>query len=209
MFFLQIQLSSYYEWITPGISDQQIHRNHSLLLVKASYAETKERYGYERLQAHITAQVHKISNYIVRSIEEKYDINCKLHKKFKVTTNSEHNKTVYTNRLEQNFEANRPNQAWVSDITYIWTSEGLLYLTGVEDLYTKEVVGYSINKQMTTDLVCNALNMTIRNKKPSKGLIVHTDTGSQCCSYDYRNFIKHHKFKGSMSCKGNITIVHL
>ena len=105
--------------------------------------------------------------------------------------------------LEQSFEAKRPNQAWVSDITYIWTSEGWLYLAGVKDIYTKELVGYAINKRMTADLVCNALNMAIRNKKPNKGLIVHSDRGSQYCSHDYRNLIEHHKFKGSMSRKGN------
>ena len=200
---LEVQPTSYYDWLTRDISNQQIHRNHCLLLVKAAHTETKERYGYERLQAHITAQGHKISKYMVRSIKEEYDIKCKRHKKFKVTTNSDHNKPVYPNLLEQSFEANRPNQAWVSDITYIWTSEGWLYLAGVKDIYTKELVGYALNKRMTADLVCNALNMAIRNKKPSKGLIVHSDRGSQYCSHDYRNLIKHHKFKGSMSWRGN------
>ena len=200
---LEVQPSSYYDWIIRGISDQQIYRNHCLLLVKAAHTETKERYGYERLQAHITAQGHKISKYMIRSIKEEYAIKCKRHKKFKVTTNSDHNKPIYPNLLEQSFEAKRPNQAWVSDITYIWTSEGWLYLAGVKDIYTKELVGYAINKRMTADLVCNALNMAIRNKKPNKGLIVHSDRGSQYCSHDYRNLIEHHKFKGSMSRKGN------
>ncbi len=91
----------------------------------------------------------------------------------------------------------------VSDITYFWTSEGWLYLAGVKDLYTKELVGYAINKRMTADLVCNALNMAINNKRLSSGLIVHSDRGSQYCSHAYHKIIKQHQFKGSMSGKGN------
>ncbi len=90
----------------------------------------------------------------------------------------------------------------VSDITYIWTLEGWLYLAGVKDLYTKELVGYAINKRMTADLVCRALNMAIEHKRPAKGLIVHSDRGSQYCSNDYHRIIKQHKFNGSMSRRG-------
>jgi transposase InsO family protein len=91
----------------------------------------------------------------------------------------------------------------VSDITYIWTSEGWLYLAGVKDLYTKELVGYAINKRMTTDLVCRALNMAIKNKRSSRDLVVHSDRGSQYCSNAYHKIIKQHQCKGSMSGKGN------
>ena len=138
---------------------------------------------------------------MVRSIFDEHDIKCRRHKRFKVTTNSNHNKLVYPNVLDQQFDAKRPNESWVSDITYIWTNEGWLYLAGVKDLYTKELVGYAINKRMTADLVCKALNMAIKNKRPSKGLIVHSDRGSQYCSHAYHNIIKRHQFAGSMSGK--------
>ena len=199
-----IKPSSYYDWIKRDISAQQIHRNHCELLVKAAHSdETKERYGYERLHAYLNQQGHEISRYMVRSIKEEHDIKCRRHKRFKVTTDSDHNKLVYPNVLDQKFEASRPNQSWVSDITYIWTSEGWLYLAGVKDLYTKELVGYAINKRMTADLVCRALNMAIKNKRPSKGLIVHSDRGSQYCSHAYHEIIKQQQFTGSMSGKGN------
>ncbi|WP_263241287.1 IS3 family transposase [Psychrobacter sp. SC65A.3] len=200
---LKIKPSSYYDWISRDISDQQIHRNQSELLVKAAHSETKERYGVDRLHAHLSEQGHNISLYMVRSIKEEHGIKCRRHKRFKVTTDSNHNKLVYPNVLDQKFDANRPNESWVSDITYIWTNEGWLYLAGVKDLYTKELVGYAINKRMTADLVCRALNMAIKNKRPSKGLIVHSDRGSQYCSHAYHKIIKRHQFAGSMSAKGN------
>lgn len=105
--------------------------------------------------------------------------------------------------LDQQFDVNRPNEAWVSDIIYIWTTEGCLYLAGVKDLYTKELVGYAINKRMTADMVFRALNMAIKNKQPDKGLIVHSDRGSQYCSHAYHKIIKQHQLLGSMSVKGN------
>ena len=177
---LRVKPSSYYDWISRDISDQQIHRNQSELLVKAAHSETKERYGVDRLHA-----------------------KCRRHKRFKVTTDSNHNKLIYPNVLDQQFDASRPNESWVSDITYIWTSEGWLYLAGVKDLYTKELVGYAINKRMTADLVCRALNMTIKNKRPSQGLIMHSDRGSQYCNNAYHKIIKQHQLTGLMSGKGN------
>ena len=197
---LSVKPSSYYDWISRDLSDQQINRNHCGLLVKAAHSETKERYGVDRLHAHLTEQGHDISQYMVRSIKDEHGIKCRRHKRFKVTTNSNHNKMVYPNVLDQKFDAKRPNEFWVSDITYIWTNEGWLYLAGVKD-YTKELVGYAINKPMTADLVCNALNMAIKNKRPAKGLIVHSDRGSQYCSHAYYKIIKQHKFTGSMSAR--------
>ncbi|SJM72623.1 Integrase core domain protein [Psychrobacter piechaudii] len=200
---LKIKHSSYYDWLSRDISKQQIHRNHCELLVKAAHSETCERYGVERLHAKLTEQGHDISLYMVRRIKEEYGIKCRRHKRFKVTTDSDHKKLVYPNVLDQKFDVKRPNEAWVSDITYIWTNEGWLYLAGVKDLYTKELVGYTINRRMTADLVCKALNMAIKNKRPSQGLIVHSDRGSQYCSHAYHKIIKQHQFTGSMSGKGN------
>ena len=171
--------------------------------MKAAHSETRERYGVERLHAHLSERGHDISLYMVRRIKEEHGIKCLRHKRFKITTDSNHNKLVYPNVLDQKFDAKRPNESWVSDITYIWTSEGWLYLAGVKDLYTKELIGYAINKRMTADLVCRALNMAIKNKRPSQGLIVHSDRGSQYCSHAYYKIIRQHQFTGSMSAKGN------
>jgi len=200
---LSVKPSSYYDWINRDISDQQIHRNQSELLVCAAHTENKQCYGVDRLQAHLNAQGHHITLYMVRSIKEEHDIKCRRHKRFKVTTDSNHKKLVYPNVLDPKFDVKRPNKAWVSDITYIWTNEGWLYLARVKDLYTKELDGYAINKRMTADLVCRALNIAIKNKRRSQGMIVNSDRGSYYCSYAYHQIIKQHNFKGSISGKGN------
>lgn len=173
------------------------------MLVRVAHDETKQRYGVERLHAHLVEQGHVISKYMVRRIKEEYGIQCRRHKRFKVTTNSNHNKLVYPNLLDQKFGANCPNESWVSDITYIWTNKGWLYLAGVKDIYTKEMVGYAIHKRMTADLVCRALNMAIKSKRPDQGLILPSDRGGQYCSNEYRKIVKQHKFKGSMSRRVN------
>ncbi|AAZ19293.1 conserved hypothetical protein [Psychrobacter arcticus 273-4] len=110
---LSVKSSSYYDWNSRDISDQQIHRNHCELLVKAAHSG----YGVDRLHAKLTEQGCDISLYMVRSIKEEHDIKCRRHKRFKVTTDSKHNKLVYPNVLDQKFDANRPNESWVSDIT--------------------------------------------------------------------------------------------
>ena len=199
---LSVKPSSYYDWLSRDISDQQIHRNQSELLVRAAHSETRERYGADRLHAKLIEQGHDISLYMVRRIKEEHGIKCRRHKRFKVTTDSNHNKMVYPNVLDQQFDAKRPNESWVSDITYIWTNEGWVYLATVKHLYSKEIVGYALNKRMAADLVCQALSNAIKYKRPARGLIVHSDRGSQYCSYQYRQIIQKHGFAGSMSRKG-------
>ena len=123
-------------------------------------------------------------------------------KKYKATTNSNHKKPVYENELEQRFKVEKPNMAWVGDITYIWTSEGWLYLAVVIDLYSRKVVGWSMGSRMKAQLVCDALTMAIGQRQPDAGLIVHSDQGVQYASDEYRRLLKSHGLKGSMSKKG-------
>ena len=200
---LGVNPSSYYDWAKRGISDQQIHRNQCELLVKAAHRQTQERYGIDRLHAHLIQQGFTISRYMIRRIKQQHGIKCRRHKRFKVTTDSNHNKLVYDNVLNQQFDRQSPNQAWVSDITYVWTAEGWLYLAGVKDLFTKELVGYAMGPRMTADLVCRALMAAVKNKRPAKGLIVHSDRGSQYCSHAYHKIIDQYGFIGSMSGRGN------
>ena len=198
-----IHVSSYYHWAHRKIGIQTIHRNRCELIVKAAHQSKNGLYGYERLHQYLLAQGYKISQYMVRTIREKLGIQCIKNRKYKQTTQSKHDKPIYRNLLGQYFEYSEPNQAWCSDITYIWTEEGWLYLAGIKDLFTNEIVGYAIDKHMTSKLVCDALNMAVSNQKPGKGLIVHSDRGSQYCSKDYRSILQKYKFLGSMSRKGN------
>ncbi|NNP73375.1 transposase, partial [Acinetobacter defluvii] len=200
---LKVSVSRFYDWLKRGMSKRVVLRNQQTILVKIAHQETHESYGYVRLAKYLQSKGIQISEYAVRCIKKLNQLYCKRHKRFKRTTNSDHNRFVYNNLLEQNFAVTAPNVAWVSDITYIWTAEGWLYLTALKDLCSKQVVGYSLSERMTADLVCNALSMAIRNHKPSQGLIVHSDRGSQYCSYEYRNMIEKYGFQGSMSKRGD------
>jgi putative transposase len=130
-------------------------------------------------------------------------IRSKTVKKYKATTNSKHNLPVAENLLNQDFTAERSNLKWVSDITYIWTEEGWLYLAGVMDLYGRKLVGWAMDSRMKTELVSAALKQAVGRTGASSGLIVHSDRGVQYASKDYQQLLKKHGFICSMSRKGN------
>ena len=124
-------------------------------------------------------------------------------RKYKATTNSKHNLPVAENLLNQNFMADRPNEKWVSDITYIWTDEGWLYLAGVMDLHGRKLVGWAMDSRMKTELVSAALKQAIGRTGASAGLMVHSDRGVQYASRDYQQLLERHGFICRMSRKGN------
>lgn len=130
-------------------------------------------------------------------------IRCKQKRKFKATTHSDHKLPVAENLLNQTFAAKRPNEAWVTDITYIPTGEGWLYLAGIKDIYTCEIVGYALGERMTKDLVGRALFQAVTVKRPPPGVMHHSDRGSQYCSYDYQQLVSQFGMKASMSRRGN------
>jgi len=159
-------------------------------------------YGARRIQKTLNALSFPVSRRKAAQLMKEAKVWVRYKKKYKATTNSEHNKPVYANELEQAFDVQQPNQAWVQDITYIWTSEGWLYLAIVIDLYSRKVVGWSMGTRMKAQLVCDALTMAIWQRKPKAGLIVHSDQGVQYASHQYRRLLKQHGFVGSMSKKG-------
>ena len=124
-------------------------------------------------------------------------------KKYKVTTNSDHQQPVFDNLVQRQFEVAEVDQVYVADITYIWTQEGWLYLAVVIDLSIRKVVGWSMGSRMRAQLVCDALRMAIWQRRPKAGLIHHSDRGSQYASKAFRNLLKANEFRGSMSRKGD------
>jgi putative transposase len=133
----------------------------------------------------------------------KANIRSKVAKKFKATTNSKHNLPVAENILNRDFKADRPNQKMVSDITYLWTEEGWLYIAGILDLYGQKVVGLSMGERMTKELVIKALESAYKRFGRPSGVLIHSDRGSQYCSNDYQKLLKKYGFICSMSRKGN------
>lgn len=200
---LHVSISAYYRWLSGKPTNRQQQDMILAALVKAAHIRSRETYGNERLHAELIASGVGISKYKVRKLRNQLGLRCKQVKRFKCTTNSNHDKPIAPNLLNQQFRVDRPNQAWSSDITYVWTAEGWLYVAGVKDLYSREIVGYAIADRMTTELCLNALNMAINNRHPKAGLIVHSDRGSQYCSQAYRQHLDKHKLICSMSRKGN------
>ncbi len=123
--------------------------------------------------------------------------------KYKTTTDSNHRFNIAPNLLDRNFEANRPNQKWAGDISYIWTREGWLYLAVMIDLHSRRVIGWAVSNRLKRDLAIRALNMAIALRRPPPGCIHHTDRGSQYCSHDYQKRLREYSFKVSMSGRGN------
>jgi putative transposase len=160
-------------------------------------------YGSRRVEKALSACNYPSNRGEARRLMKAAGVEVKQRKKYKVTTNSKHSKPVYDNVLNRGFQVAQPDQAYVGDITYIWTNEGWLYLAVVIDLYSRKVVGWSLDKRMTASLVCDALTMAIWQRQPAKGLIVHSDQGAQYASHAYRHLIEKHGFVGSMSRKGN------
>jgi putative transposase len=131
------------------------------------------------------------------------NLKAKTPRRFKLTTDSKHSFPTAPNILDRKFDVDVPNKVWTADISYVWTFEGWLYLAVVMDLYSRQIVGWAMNKRMKKQLVLDALAMAYWQRKPPKGLLHHSDRGSQYASYDYQNRLESYGMKASMSRKGN------
>uniref|UniRef100_UPI00098C1942 IS3 family transposase n=2 Tax=Shigella boydii TaxID=621 RepID=UPI00098C1942 len=173
------------------------------LEIKVAHIRTRETYGTRRLQTELVDNGIIVGRDRLARLRKELRLHCKQKRKFRATTSSDHNLPVTPNLLNQNFTPTAPNQVWVADITYVATREGWLYLAGVKDVYTCEIVGYAMGECMTKELTGKALFMALRSQRPPAGLIHHTDRGSQYCAYDYRVIQEQSGLKTSMSRKGN------
>jgi putative transposase len=174
-----------------------------LACVKDADAASDSTYGERRMKGALIAAGFVVTRGEAKRLMKAAEVKVRHRKKFKVTTDSDHQQPVFDNVLDREFTVDEPDQAYVSDITYIWTREGWLYLAVVIDLFSRKVVGWSMGTRMKAQLVCDALEMAIWQRRPKAGLIVHSDRGSQYASKRYRRLLKKHGFIGSMSRKGN------
>lgn len=200
---LNIAASGYYAWLNRKPSKRAQEDTRLEVEIQAAHKRTRATCGPERLQHELSEQGIKAGVCRIRRIRKKLGIKCKQKKKFRATTDSDHKLPVADNILEQKFEAAAPNQVWVSDITYIPTDEGWLYLAGHKDICSGEIVGYAISNRITRKLASQSLFRAVVAKRPDKGLIHHSDRGSQYCAYDYRKLLEQFGMKASMSRKGN------
>lgn len=198
-----IERSGYYSWLHRKPSQRQ--KSNESLDEKIIYIfnSHKNRYGSPRITDELNENGEICSKNRIAHRMKYLGLKAKAKKKFKVTTDSSHNLPVALNLLNRNFTALAPNQKWCGDISYVWTDEGWMYLAVVIDLYSRAVVGWSIQATMSRKLVCDALMMALWRRGFPRNVLFHSDRGSQYCSDDYQKMLKHYGLICSMSRKGN------
>jgi putative transposase len=201
---LEVGSSGYYKWKNKPVSNRALIKNEIKEQITSIYFASKQRYGSPRITMELNTLDYKISRITVAKYMKELGLRSKLSKKFKVTTDSKHNYLVVENILDRNFMVSHPSRVWVSDITYIQTKEGFLYLTTIIDLYDRKMIGWSLSNGMNTEeTTLAAWKMAIRNRKVQKGLIFHSDRGVQYANKKFANTIESYGVIRSMSRKGN------
>jgi len=171
--------------------------------IKEIFDQSRASYGSRRMVKQLQAEGRQIGRYKVRRIMRQLGLKAKTPKRFKLTTDSKHSLPVASNILDRKFDVQVPNTVWTADISYVWTYEGWLYLSVVMDLYSRQIVGWATNERMKKQLVLDALAMAYWQRKPSKGLLHHSDRGSQYASHEYQRQLQFYGMTASMSRKGN------
>jgi putative transposase len=200
---LSVSASGYYAWVDRPLSQRARDEIRLELEIRAADRRTRQTYGPERLQYDLAEHGIRVGICRIKRIRKKLGIRCKQKRKFKVTTHSKHKLPVAENLLEQQFKVSQPNKVWLSDITYVPTDEGWLYLAGHKDLFNSEIVGYAMGERLTRNLVSQSLLKAVAVKRPAGGLIHHSDRGSQYCAHEYQQMLSHFNLKPSMSGTGN------
>lgn len=202
---LKVSKSGYYCWLKSGPSKLWLENQKLSLLIQSIFELSHSSYGSPRIKEELQALGYEVSRPRVARLMKANHLFARRKKKFKITTDSKHNYPIAPNLLNQNFKVSRQNQVWVSDITYIHTKQGWLYLTVIIDLFNRKIVGWSLSSNLTTEnTIIKAWNMAIKNQPITQSLIFHSDRGIQYASYRFTNIIKNNSLvKQSMSRKGN------
>jgi transposase InsO family protein len=200
---LNVSRSGFYAWLQRKPSHRAQEDERLKVAIKTAHKRTRESYSARRLQPELVADGFIAGRDRIARLRRELDIHCRQKRKFKATTNSKHNLPVAENLVDQDFTPSRPNEIWVTDITYIPTQAGWLYLAGIKDVFTCEIVGYAMAERMTQELTGKALFRAVQQKRPGAGLIHHSDRGSQYCALDYQKLVKQFGMIPSMSRKGN------
>lgn len=187
---LSVSVSGYYDWRDRPQSERAQENSILLEKIRDFFQKEKSRAGALRITKRLKEEGVSVGRHRVARLMKANGLRAKAAKKFKATTNSNHTLPVADNLLEQDFSANRPDEKYVSDITYIWTDEGWLYLAVVMDLFSRMVVGWALSERMTSALVINAMEMTLGRRKAGQNTVAHSDRGSQYCSDAYQKLLK-------------------
>jgi transposase InsO family protein len=200
---LGVQRSAYYDWQAQPckvIAQEELALRRRM---KELFTVSRGSLGSRTMMKNLNQEGFEIGRDRTRRLMKRLKLTVRQKRKYKVTTDSKHNLPVAKNVLNREFCPSAPNHAWGTDITYLWTQQGWIYLAVVIDLYSRRVVGWSMDRRMKKALVIRALMMAVNLRKPPPGLIHHSDRGSQYASHDYQKLLKQHGMICSMSRKGN------
>ena len=201
---LEVSRSGYYAYKTRPKSKQRADNEKLLIEIRRIFLENDSNYGSPRIwdQLRNKDEILCSENRVARLMRVN-GIHAIQKRRFRVTTNSKHNYPVWPNVLNRNFVARKPNAVWVSDITYVWTFEGWLYVAMILDLFSRGIVGLAMDKTIADTLITQAMRQAILRRNPAEGLICHTDRGSQYAGNDFKTILAENEFVGSMSRKGD------
>lgn len=200
---MKVSRSGYYQWLGSPETEREQEDKALIELIKPIFKEGRSTYGTRRIKKKLSEQHKHVSRRRIGRLMASAGLSCKTKRPFKATTDSKHTKLISPNLLERKFNVTEQNRCFVGDITYIPTEEGWLYLAVVIDLFSRKIVGWSMGDRINAGLVNDALLMAIWKRKPAKGLIWHTDRGSQYASDSHRDILKTYRILQSMSRKGN------
>jgi transposase InsO family protein len=200
---MEVSASGYYDWLKRPQSDRSKQNQALLEKIKQIHRASRAIYGYPRVYQALAAQGESCGKHRVARLMRQSGIRSKVAKRYRRSYESKHREGIHANRLQRQFNADKPNQKWVSDISLIPTQSGWVYLAVVMDLYSRAVIGWSMNCQMKSDLVKGALQMALDNREINKKLLLHSDQGSQYRSADYQQLLSDNGITCSMSRKGN------
>ncbi|GEO26958.1 transposase [Alicyclobacillus acidoterrestris] len=194
--------SGYYTWLKRSESERKKRRQKITKRIHEIFLSSRRLYASPKVPQVLRNEGFRVGQKTVAHIMRECGLRSRTVRKYKATTNSKHSHPVHDNVLNQTFQAQRPNQVWMTDITYVWTEEGWLYVASVMDLYTRKIVGWKAGSRMTKELVIDALEQAYQREKPAAGLLHHSDRGSQYASREYQDKLKEYQMIGSMSRKG-------
>lgn len=200
---LEVSRSGYYAWLKRRVSLRQQETDRLKKLITLSFKQSKQSYGYRRIYKDLKEQGERCSKHRIYRLMQCLGLKPKVKRRFRVTTDSNHTKPISPNLINRDFNAEKPNERWTSDITYVSTREGWLYLAVVMDLFSRRIVGWSLSRRLKESLVIEALKMALCQRKLNSGLILHSDRGSQYASKGYQQLLKRYRINGSMSRAGN------
>jgi len=201
---LEISRSGYYAWCSRPPSQRSRTDERLRVAIRAAHKASRDTNGTRRVHAELQDQGFAAGRDRIGRLRRQMGLRCRQQRRYRVrTTDSNHTMPVAKNLLDQKFVASAPNQVWMTDITYVETDEGWLYLAGVKDLYSCEIVGYAMGEHMTQQLTGQALFAAYQKHRPPRDLIHHSDRGTQYCAHDYRKLVKSLGMEASMSRRGN------